>query len=136
MQIENGKIVEICAAVVEVVAGGAEEVEDLMTILTAAVAIMPVKIATIEVGVVVMTMMVVREEGVLAATTTDTMATAADMEDPQVEGTEMDPPAQVDHRGMAYLLPHLYLVVVLRYVSSISLADKALTADYSLLTIA
>jgi hypothetical protein len=113
-QIENGKIVEICVAAGEVVVGGAEEVEDLMMILIAA--IMAVKIATIGVEVVVMMMMVAREEVVLAATTTDTMVTAAHMEDPQGVRTEMDPPAQVDHRGTAYLLPHRYPVVGVRYV--------------------
>ena len=119
MQIENGKIVEICVvAAVGAEAGAAEEVEDLMMISTAAVATMAVKIATmaIEVEAVDMMMMLVREEGVLAATTTGTMVTAADMADPQVEAMEMDLPVQVDHRGMVYLLPHLYPVVVLRYV--------------------
>lgn len=115
-KIEIGKIVEICVAVGEAAAGGAEEVADLMMNSTAVVAIMAVKIATIEVEAVVMMMMVVVEEDVLAATMTDTMVTEADMADPQVEDMEMDPPAQVDNRGMAYLLPRLYLVVDLRYV--------------------
>ena len=116
MQIENGKIVEICVvAAVGAEAGAVEEVEDLMMISTAVVATMAVKIAimAIEVEAVDMMMMLVREEGVLAATTTGTMVTAAD---PQVEAMEMDLPVQVDHRGMVYLLPHLYPVVVLRYV--------------------
>ena len=107
----------MCVAAEEAVAGGAEEVEDLMMISTAVAAIMAVKIAIIiEVEVVVMMMMVVGEEGVLAATTTGTKITAADMADPQVEGMETDLLAQVDHRGMGYLLPHLYPVVVPRYV--------------------
>ena len=112
----SGKIVEICVAAVEVVAGVAEEVEDLMMILTAAAVIMAVKIVTIEVEVVVMMMMVVRGGDVLAGTTTDMIVIVGDMENPQVEGTDVDPPAQVDHRGMAYLLRHLYPVVVVRYV--------------------
>ena len=87
-------------------AGGAEEVEGLMMISTAVVAIMAVKIVIIEVEVVVMMMMVVGE-GVLVVITTDMMVTAAGMADPQVEGTEMDLLAQVDHRATAYLLPYL-----------------------------
>ena len=103
---------EICVAAGEVVAGGAEEVEEvLMMILTAAVAIMAVKIAIIEVEVVAMMMMVAGEEGVVAVITIDMMVTAAGMADLQVEGMEMDPSAQVDHRGMAYLLPHLRVVL-------------------------
>lgn len=104
----------MCVAAGEVVAGGAEEVEGLMMSSTAGVAIMAVKIAIIEVEVVVMMMMVAGEGAVLAVITNDMMVTEADMADPQVEGMEMDPSDQVDHRGMAYLLP--YLLVVLRCV--------------------
>ena len=89
-QIGNGKIVEICVAAGEVVAGGAEEVEDLTMISTAAVVTMAVKIATIEVEVADMMMMVVGEVGVVVITT-DMMVTAADIAALQAEGMEMDP---------------------------------------------
>jgi hypothetical protein len=111
-RIENGKIVETCVAGGEVVAGAVEEVEDLTMVSIAAVAIMVVKIATTEVEVVVMMMTVVGEEDVVVIAT-DMTVTAADIVAPQVEDMEMDPSAQVDLRGMAYLLPHLYPAVVL-----------------------
>ena len=105
---------EICVAAGEVVAGGAEEVEGLTMISIAAVAIMAVKTATIEV-VVVMMVMVVGEEGVVVIVT-DMIATAADIVAPQVEDMEMDLSAPVDLWGMAYHLPHLYPAVALWYV--------------------
>ena len=110
---------EIRVAAGEVVVEGAEEVEGRMMISTAAVAIMAVKIEIIEAEVVVMMMMVVGEEGVVAAITTDMTVIVADMVVPQVEDMEMDP-VQVDHRGMAFLL--LYLRVVLRCVRYPSLS--------------
>lgn len=110
-KIENGTIMEICVAA-EVVAGGTEEVESLMMmVLTAAVVIMAIKIAMIEVEVAVM-MIVVAERGMLVVITTDMMVIVADMADPQLEGMEMDPSAQAVHRGMAYLLPAVVLQCV------------------------
>ena len=107
---------EVRVAAGEVVAGGAEEVEGPMMISTAAVTIMDVKIAIIEVEVVVMMMVAVGEEGAVGVVviTTDMMVTVADMADPQVEGTETDLSVLVDHLGMAFLLP--YHRVVLRCV--------------------
>jgi hypothetical protein len=117
-QTENGRNVEIRVAAGEVVAGDAEEVEGLMTISTAAVVIMVVKIEIIEVEAVAMMMMVVGEEGVVAVITTDMMVTVADMADPQVEDMEMDPSVQVDHQRTAFLLPHLQVVLrCVRYPS-------------------
>jgi hypothetical protein len=89
-------------------------------ISTTAVVIMAVKIVITEVEVIVMTMVVVGEEGVVGGITTDMMVTVANMADPQVEGMEMDPSVQVHHRGMAFLLQHLQVVLWCVCYSSLS----------------